>query len=1134
MALFNYLLRRAVRHWQLFLTLSLGVIMSTALLSSSPLLVNTVMEMGLRHEILAADTLDQNLRLQTYTPTEESTIDGLDARVRTVLQARLQDLARQTILSISSHWMIPWEEGEAILDQRITLCFHEGIEDHVEFVAGAWPAAAGVLTDTIPVVVGEEMALAYNLELGDRLGLSYKRTDPQPLKWLQVTGIIRPRDPGEDYWFAEYSPLRGQSDQRWSARYSAFLLDDSFYQSVEALLPGTESQATWNVVLAAEEITIPRIPEVNGRVAALKDELYSGTDIFQVSTGIDDLVVRFANEAEAVRAPLYCLTGEIVLLVLYYVVMVAALSVQQVERELAMLRSRGASGWHILGIQATEAGLLGAVALLSGPGLGMALLRGITLFGPLRDIQPSAWTLQLTWGAWLAAGVGAVACVIGLLLPMVPTLRRSIVTYQQAVTRPPQAPWWQRWYLDVILLLVGLILLWRLHMHGGIVVGDASRPKVDWLLLLSPLTLLLGSAAILLRVLPLILRLFAHLAARGRDLSAALALWQVSRNPARVVLLVLLLTLAMSLGMLSSSLSATLDVSEHERASYAVGGDMRFVSSYPLGLSYIADEPGVHLATSVFRSLGTVDLQSYTAYPRFEVLGIDPPALAAVATFRDDFAEGPMNELLDRIVLDEDPSQGTLTLPGRPVSVGVWVWSQKDRDMPTTRYWFTPYGESDLDRIGLTAKLRTAQGEYLSVALKPPETAGCPHPCCSGTCRGGPHAGQNRSDHGLWRYFYAVLPDLPAASYPLELHSFWIQNLARGDGGYVPDDMELAMDDVTVIDDDTGRVLIAESFEQSTRTWYLDHPRSYSQYATTSLAHSGQARQELSLDFELPRKTIAFKMTGHHLADELPALASPAFLSAAELQVGDTVSVWISSLSNVAIRIVGPIRYFPTMYENQVLEPVPLEAGFLIVSRDPLMIRMNDRSATPSNANEVWLSTGEQISADRLMLAVPAIDRIWQVEAVRTAVKADPMALGLRSVTLYGYLLTSVLSIVGFGTYFYMSARRREATYGILRALGLSPQQLYASLVSEQLILILAGLALGILLGGMLNSLVLPGLPITLGDQPPVPPFRASVDWAAVGRIGLALAGALLLSLSAATLLLWRSRIHRVLRIGEE
>jgi hypothetical protein len=100
--------------------------------------------------------------------------------------------------------------------------------------------------------------------------------------------------------------------------------------------------------------------------------------------------------------------------------------------------------------------------------------------------------------------------------------------------------------------------------------------------------------------------------------------------------------------------------------------------------------------------------------------------------------------------------------------------------------------------------------------------------------------------------------------------------------------------------------------------------------------------------------------------------------------------------------------------------------------------------------------------------------------------------------------------------------------------MGLSPWQLYGSLLGEQIVLIVSGLTLGTLLGALLNRLVLPGLPITLGKLPPIPPFRPHVDWIAVFRIYWVLGGTLLACLSAATVLLWRSRIHRVLRIGQE
>ena len=90
-------------------------------------------------------------------------------------------------------------------------------------------------------------------------------------------------------------------------------------------------------------------------------------------TSLPDVLETFEQRATVVRVPLYLLTAEIVLLALYYVVMVAALAVRQVEREFATLGSRGASRGQIFAMQLIEAGVLSIVALVSGPGLGALL-----------------------------------------------------------------------------------------------------------------------------------------------------------------------------------------------------------------------------------------------------------------------------------------------------------------------------------------------------------------------------------------------------------------------------------------------------------------------------------------------------------------------------------------------------------------------------------------------------------------------------------------------------------------------------------------------------------------------------------------------------------------------------------------
>jgi len=49
-----------------------------------------------------------------------------------------------------------------------------------------------------------------------------------------------------------------------------------------------------------------------------------------------------------------------------------------------------------------------------------------------------------------------------------------------------------------------------------------------------------------------------------------------------------------------------------------------------------------------------------------------------------------------------------------------------------------------------------------------------------------------------------------------------------------------------------------------------------------------------------------------------------------------------------------------------------------------------------------------------------------------------------------------------------------------------------------------------------------------------VPPFIPLEDWLAVGELYLLLVGIFLLILALATILLWRSHLHQVLRVGQE
>ena len=655
---------------------------------------------------------------------------------------------------------------------------------------------------------------------------------------------------------------------------------------------------------------------------------------------------------------------------------------------------------------------------------------------------------------------------------------------------------WQRFYLDVVLLLVGLILLWRLQIFGSLVGGNASEPRVDWLLLVSPLALLLGAATILLRVFPALLNGLTALVSRRPGFPALLAFLQPSRNPSHITRLVLLLTLAMALGLFSTGLNATLDRNEVDSAIYAAGSDIRIINPGLGDLGSIQETDGVESLSLAFRSTGRLEQRIRNSFPEFDVLAIDPQTFVAVTSYRDDFAASSVPEMINTMASFQPESLPTQTLPGEPGELGLWLWIHEE-DL------------GNLNGIDFDAKFTTAQNTQFNIHLNIPVF--------------------NPNPEGNWHYYTGPIPELSPNDYPIELHSLWVRSRSPF---FFPEE-PLGVDDLTVVDRLTGEATILNSFESSDDQLLSSVEALDTTIARNKPTQSGSGRLELGFPDGGMR---SFRWHGMNFAGPIPTAPIPALVSG-EFQeltgvtVGDQVGTRVDAVL-VNLEIVGIVDFFPTLYHE-------LDAGFIVTLAEPVVARINLTNPETTLANELYLDVaGTDITVASLVEENPGLltgrSTTLESETIRKNIKADPLALGLRSVTLFGYILTSVLSLAGFGSHFYMSARQRANAYGVLRAIGLSPNQLYSSLILEQSSLIFAGLALGTGLGLLMNWLTLTQLPISLGGRPPAPPFLAETDWLAVGQIYLTLTIAFLISLGMAVLLLWRMQIHRVLRVGEE
>jgi ABC-type lipoprotein release transport system permease subunit len=1103
----SFLFRRSRHYWLLLLTLVFGVILATTFLASGPVLIDALMEFGLRRTLLNAEVKTDVVYLSVRESSNQKEYQALDDQLQNFIVERSNPLVTNLIPVGHVGYMHLWRNGQIFPDQRLSLGFYGNdfneLEQHVIFEEGSFPESDSQNLNEIPVIIGAFLAKDMGIRVGDRLPVSVRTLATQPDLFLRVNGIITPQDYLDQYWLDHFNPFWPLVDAGELKLYGVFVDRESFFDLAEGLYPSLDVSYNWKVNIDLDQFEFDNLEGIQNTFISLGDEGVSIHDKLRVNSTLIELLSDYSLQANIVRSPLYFLIGIIALMALYYLVMMSSLYLEQLRSEFAIMRSRGATGSLLFKFELMDGILFSGIAIISGPLFAWVIVRWLAISGPLATLAEPDWGLSISQAAWLSACIAAIASISSLLLPLPGALKQSITTHQQNLVRAGRQPWWQRFYLDVFVLAIGIILLYRVEFYGSIIGGPATDPQLDLMLILAPLCLLLGAATIFLRIFPALLQRSARLASWGRGLPVVLALRQASRDPKHVTRLVLLLMLAMTLGLFSTSLDATLTKNELDRSRYYVGGDFRVIAD-PAAVE-TEDLSGALRESWIWRSDAALITSGYP--PGLDLLAVDPKTFSTVSQFRSDFATQPVKQLLQKLNADWEenliPWPVTI-LPGEPVKIGVWFSLPFSMQIEPDRF----------DMVAATtfeARLRSDQDEDIIVKLKP--------------------VGPPEDPDSPWYYFQGDILELSPESYPLSMISLWFHNSELKLGDFET----IWIDDISVVDRLTGNEIVVESFEYANQfVWEaLTYPMRV--YGMETHPHTGEASLAMLFDRVgiSPLRWYGVSRVEDRELQPIPALVSPDFLAGTESQPGDLVRIKVKvpgahEWDHITFKILDLVNYFPTLYETQ-------EAGFLVTLRDPLFEQINLYRYNPLPYNEVLISSTDSGATRTALLDSGLLPgEFLSADALLLELRTNPLAIGLRSVTLFGYFLTTVLSLVGFGTHFYLNTRRRAANYSILRALGLSPGQLYSTLLLEQIILMLSGLALGTILGLLLNQLTLSGLPLRLGEVDTIPPFLVQTDWGLIFRVYLTLVITFLISLGMAILFLWRIQIHRVLRIGEE
>ena len=1077
----------------LLLASSLGVLLAVTMVAATVIHSNTIAQAGLSYALgrtISQDALNFHIRVPER-PLGEADYTRLNTSVSGSIESHLgwiqesgHRLGRSPIFSSTPG---PEGSGPTLVGADGYVYFQEGFEEHARLVDGRWPQQAasedaeGNLR--VEAVVGLDIATrGLRLGTGSTAYLAPLGPGADERMVVEVVGVVEPADPEHPYWFGDLSRFRVETDGV-NVFVPFYVSEQAFFQGAGNRYPMLLGSYSWFVDLDLGALRPESVGRIERAREALESELNRAFPRTLALSALGGVIEDYKRDLAFARVPLFLFATLVAGVVLYYLVLVVHFLSQSRGPEIGLLRGRGASRLQIGGLLGLAEGVLVALpGAVGGPLLGW-VIAGIL---PAGDPGLVTVSVPLTATPFIVGGAAALITAVLFLVFNTWTSGQGIVSLLWERGRSAGGEGRLRYAIDLTVLSAVGLVWWQIRGRGGFLAEEllGEGLEIDLSLLLGPVLALVAAGIILVRLLPIILRVL------GAALGAlhwpwlGHALTRLARNALSWSALAVLLAVATALAIFGATLNTSLGDSRASQARYAVGGDVVVANWKSLGIPLSPEEqrdllleaPGVEEVTPVLR--GSMALGGPSGSLDVSLVAMDPEVAQRATWFREDFADVAFDELLRPLRGPARPQEG-VALPADAEAVGVWV--NLEEGIPFHNLW---------------AAVRDTKGLTDNVQLGELHASG-------------------------WAYLEGPVPNKAHLTPPYSLHALFISGPQFSSTAFSMGSM--ALDDVTVRVGEELRVV--ESFDEDLGPWRpMPHLDDVPDVVSLSpdAAHSGSLGARFTWE-----RAIGGELRGIFAAPgplPLPAVGSAAF-TPGQVLVGQMAG------GSVPVVVRSTFHHFPTLY--------PGDGPFLIVNEEHLHeYRGSLPQGAPLEAEEFWLALGA--GADRastvaaLEETTRGLARVRDQEAEAQLARGNPLSgAGLGGVAWLALGTLGGVALLGLLLYAGLTARRSRMEMGLLWALGLSRRQVGMVLALEELLLAVVGLAVGAVLGTALGGWSLQYLDVTSGGQTLTPPIEVIVDR---GVATLAYAGVAAAAVAAALLALHlfrRTHIHEALRAEE-
>lgn len=255
------------------------------------------------------------------------------------------------------------------------------------------------------------------------------------------------------------------------------------------------------------------------------------------------------------------------------------------------------------------------------------------------------------------------------------------------------------------------------------------------------------------------------------------------------------------------------------------------------------------------------------------------------------------------------------------------------------------------------------------------------------------------------------------------------------------------------------------------------------------------------------------------------------------VQLGDTITVNWGGNDSVQLTVIAFVDYWPSLDPHETV--VVSERTGETATKDFLVCNYNYiRKLVEFQPYRIWLKLAEGATSEQLYADIAAknikLQRVTDSSQLLIEEKTDPELQGMNGALTLGFVVIMLMTVIGFLIYWILSIRSRTLQFGVLRAMGVTFKEIIATLGYEQLLVSVASIAAGFVVGGMASDLFVPLFRTMYDAANQTPPFIVQGDGGDYIKMYIIIGFMLLGGFTVLGGIIRRININKALKLGED